>query len=75
MESGPLDMRMNTQGHRHTLVNEIPKEELAKVLRDYGGERFSRRIADAIFAARPIKTTKELSGVISDAMAVDQEIY
>ena len=69
-ESGPLDMRMNTNSKvtAHTLVNEIPKEELAKVLRDYGDERFSRRIADAIFAARPIKTTKELSGVISDAM-------
>ena len=61
-ESGPLDMRMNTNSKvtAYTLVNKMPKEELAKVLRDYGDERFSRRIADAIFAARPIKTTKEL---------------
>ena len=69
-ENGPLDMRMNINSKitAYTIVNEIPKEELAKVLRDYGDERFSRRIADAIFMARPIKTTKELSSVISNAM-------
>ena len=74
-ESGPLDMRMNTNSKvtAYTLVNKMPKEELAKVLRDYGDERFSRRIADAIFAARPIKTTKELSSVISMPCQLDQE--
>jgi 16S rRNA (cytosine1402-N4)-methyltransferase len=71
--NGPLDMRMNTStGLTATeWLQSISEVELADVLWRYGEERFSRRIAKAIIAARgSIKTTQELAQIIAASMPV-----
>ena len=67
---GPLDMRMDpTQGRSAAdLVNAASVEELARILRDYGEERFAGRIARAIVAARPIETTGALAEIVRRAI-------
>jgi 16S rRNA (cytosine1402-N4)-methyltransferase len=50
------------------LVNEWPQDELAGVIFRYGEERNARRIARAIVAARPLRSTHELAGVIGRAV-------
>lgn len=71
-QDGPLDMRMSAQGpSAEELVNTASEQELAKILWEYGEERYSRRIAQAIVAARlqrPITTTFELVDVIKSAL-------
>lgn len=62
----PLDMRFSrhnplTAAH---LVNNLPPEDLAKILFLYGEERFARQIARAIVASRPILTTTQLANVV-----------
>ena len=53
---GPLDMRMDRRRRARppTSSTAPPPSELAETLRRYGDERFARRIAHAIVAARPI---------------------
>jgi 16S rRNA (cytosine1402-N4)-methyltransferase len=69
---GPLDMRMGHDGPTAgDVVNSYPEEEIARVLRDYGEERFARRIAGAIARARgrkPLETTTELAAVVASAV-------
>ncbi len=67
---GPLDMRMDpTSGPTAAdIVNSVDESELADLLRRYGDERHARRIARAIVANRPLRTTVELADVVSDAM-------
>lgn len=67
---GPLDMRMDpTQGRSAAdLINEVGAGELARILRNYGEERFAIRIARAIVNARPIETTGELAEVVRRAI-------
>jgi 16S rRNA (cytosine1402-N4)-methyltransferase len=69
IKDGPLDMRFDPgQGPTAAeLVNTLPIEEIARILYRYGEERQSRRIAQAIVAARPLETTRELAGVIAKA--------
>jgi len=69
---GPLDMRMdNTRGETAAeWISSASLEEITGVLRDYGEERFARRIATAIVAARSesaITTTGRLAQVVSEA--------
>lgn len=64
-----LDMRMDTTKpfSAYNLVNEYSEEELTRVIRDYGEEKFARSIARHIVKARtlkPIETTKELEDII-----------
>jgi len=71
--SGRLDMRMNQDAGitAYDIVNTYPAEQLADILYTFGEERFSRRIAKAIVAARlhaPIETTLQLSSIIEKAM-------
>jgi 16S rRNA (cytosine1402-N4)-methyltransferase len=68
-----LDMRMDTSSTQtaHDLVNTLDKDELQRILKYYGEERFARSIAVAIERARsfkPIETTRELAQIISDAV-------
>ncbi len=66
----PLDMRFDPR-HGITaaeLVNELPEERLAALLREYGEERHARRIARAIVAARPVRTTGRLAEVVARAV-------
>lgn len=72
LRDGPLDMRMDT-GSGETAaqwLSAASEAEIAQVLREYGEERFARRIAAAIIAARataPLSTTGELARVVSEA--------
>ncbi|MEY2553330.1 MAG: rRNA (cytosine1402-N4)-methyltransferase [Ilumatobacteraceae bacterium] len=65
-----LDMRMDRDQawSAADVVNGYPEEELARVLQQYGDERFARRIAKAVAAARPIETTTELAAVVVSAI-------
>ena len=69
----PLDMRMDTSGTftARILVNSWPKEQLERVFREYGEERYAERIAHRIVASRetaPVETTLELVELIKKAM-------
>ena len=65
-----LDMRMDRSQpwSAADVVNGYPAEQLARVLQQYGDERFARRIATAIAASRPIETTTELAAVVVAAI-------
>jgi len=67
---GPIDMRMDDQQQwsAHDVVNGYERNELARVIRTHGDERFANRIADAIVAARPIESTTELAEVVTTAI-------
>jgi 16S rRNA (cytosine1402-N4)-methyltransferase len=72
-QDAPLDMRMDRTKDRTAadIVNGYPAVELARVLRDYGEERFARRIADAVVRERsraPIASTLRLSAIVKDAI-------
>jgi 16S rRNA (cytosine1402-N4)-methyltransferase len=71
-QDGPLDMRMGGEGRSAAdLVNELPEEELANVIFEFGGEHRSRRVARAIVRARersPIETTDALARVVAGAL-------
>lgn len=68
--SGPLDMRMDTTSpwSASDVVNGYDVDDLARVIRRYGDERFASRIARAIVAARPIETTAELAAIVTEAI-------
>ena len=73
MADAPLDMRMNSEDSltAHEVVNTWPKEELRRILYEYGEERYAPQIAAAIErrrAVKPIETTLELVDVIRSAM-------
>ena len=70
MEAGPLDMRFNQEKGPTAadLVNNLSEEALAEIIWEFGDERYSRRIARAIVAARPITTTQDLASVIKAAV-------
>lgn len=67
---GPLDMRMDTDApwSADDVVNGYAEDDLARVIRQYGDERFAKRIATAIVAARPIETTTRLAEVVTTAI-------
>lgn len=69
----PLDMRMDQSRGRTAadVVNTYPAERLARVLREYGEERFARRIADALVRERarePLTSTGRLAEVVRSAI-------
>jgi 16S rRNA (cytosine1402-N4)-methyltransferase len=69
----PLDMRMDQSAEltAEEVVNRYPAGELARVLRDYGEERFARRIADAVVRERsrsPVTSTARLSEIVRDSI-------
>lgn len=69
-EDGPLDMRMDAQNALSAaiVVNDYDVADLTKILFEYGEERFSRKIADAIINRRPINTTSELKIAVEAAV-------
>ncbi|MCC9294009.1 16S rRNA (cytosine(1402)-N(4))-methyltransferase RsmH [Clostridium sp. WLY-B-L2] len=73
MKDAPLDMRMNRDSSlsAYEVVNGYEREELYRVLKDYGEEKFANRIADFIVREReknPINTTLELVDIIKRAV-------
>ena len=72
-QDAPLDMRMDqTDGlTAETIVNEYPVAELARILREYGEERFAPRVAAAIDRARrqaPLRSSAQLAELVRDAI-------
>ncbi len=67
---GPLDMRMDQRGQLRAadVVNEYNESELSQLIAQNADERFARRIAKAIVAARPISGTTHLAEVIVAAI-------
>ena len=73
MADAPLDMRMDVSQSKTAadVVNGYGEDRLFEVIRDYGEEKFSKRIAERIVtrrAERPIETTGELVDVIREAI-------
>lgn len=72
-EDVPLDMRMDQRGSRtaRDIVNEYSEQELFRVIRDYGEDKFAKNIAKHIVAARqqaPITTTGQLTQIIRESI-------
>ncbi|MEP6389334.1 MAG: 16S rRNA (cytosine(1402)-N(4))-methyltransferase RsmH [Halioglobus sp.] len=72
LNDGPLDMRMDTSSGATAAqwIAGASAEEIAGVLKEYGEERFAKRIARAIVKAQsdePIETTARLATVVSEA--------
>ena len=75
LRDGPLDMRMDaSQGPTASeWLDAVGENELTHVLQTYGEERFARRIARAILAARPVRTTRQLATLIEKAVPVREK--
>lgn len=72
LRDGPLDMRMDPSKGQDAAswINSASEKEIAKVLREYGEEKFYQRIAAAIVHARefaPIETTLALANIVAKA--------
>ncbi len=72
MRDGPLDMRMNQSQSPSAaeFVNEASVEEMTRVFKVYGEERYAKRIANAIVRSReekPFERTLELAEVVKAA--------
>ncbi|MBQ1941830.1 MAG: 16S rRNA (cytosine(1402)-N(4))-methyltransferase RsmH [Anaerovibrio sp.] len=73
MQDAPLDMRMNQQAQfsAYDVVNTYSLEELNRIFKEYGEERWSKRIAEFIIDARsekPVETTGQLVDIIKKAV-------
>ncbi len=68
-QDAPLDMRMDTSRGLTAAqwLNTAEQAEIARVLKEFGEERFARRIAAAIVAHRPVATTTELAELVRAA--------
>lgn len=74
----PLDMRYNLADalKAENIINEYSEKEIEKLLRDYGEEKFSKRIAKKIVEERKrewIKTTSQLGEIIKKAVPKDYD--
>lgn len=71
-EEAPLDMRMSQSGPTAgDLVNNMERQQLADILREYGEEPYAWQVAGKIVQARqtaPIQTTSALADIIASAM-------
>lgn len=75
MHDGPLDMRMDDSAGASAadFVARAPEQEIARVIREYGEDRFAKRIARAIVAARraaPIVRTLQLAQIVAQSIPV-----
>ena len=73
MRAGPLDMRMDTSREPTAAqwLQDADEAQIEQVLREFGEERYARRIAAAVVARRaqaPIATTDDLVDVVRGAM-------
>ncbi|OOM09240.1 16S rRNA (cytosine(1402)-N(4))-methyltransferase RsmH [Clostridium saccharobutylicum] len=73
MQDAPLDMRMNRDNDfsAYDIVNNYTEEDIYRIIKDYGEERFAKRIANFIVNRRgekPIETTFELVDIIKAAI-------
>jgi len=73
LKDEPLDMRYDQSNDlpAREIINHWQKNEIEKILKEYGQEPWARKISEAIVSFRKVKTiltTKELLGVISTAI-------
>lgn len=73
MHDAPLDMRMNqdVSYNAYEVVNSMSEEDLYRIIKEYGEERWAKRVAQFIVQERiekPIETTYELVEVIKKAI-------
>lgn len=73
MQDAPLDMRMNRENSlsAYEVINSYSEEDLFRIIKDYGEEKFAKRIADFIINKRKeknIESTLELVDVIRAAI-------
>lgn len=73
MNDAPLDMRMNRENNisAYEIVNNYEEADLYRIIKDYGEEKFAKRIASFIVKGReekPIRTTFELVEIIKSAI-------
>lgn len=73
MQDAPLDMRMNRENplSAYEIVNNYSEEEIFRIIKEYGEEKFAKRIAGFIVKAReekPVETTLELVDIIKAAI-------
>lgn len=78
MSDGPLDMRMNNVAGQSAAdwLQSASAEDIALVLKEYGEERFARRIAQAIVeqrAVEPLVRTRQLAALIEKAVPVREK--
>lgn len=71
-QDGPLDMRMDTSQGQNAAdwINIAPQKEIQDILKRFGEEKYSRRIAEKIIESRqlkPITRTKELVDIITQS--------
>ncbi len=66
LKNEPLDMRYSLSNEltAEKIVNNYSLKEIEKIIKEYGEERFAKRIAKAIVENRPIKTTFQLRDII-----------
>lgn len=72
MRDGPLDMRMDTSKGLSAAewIASADEQEIARVIKEYGEERFARRMASAVVTERaktPITRTVQLAGILAAA--------
>ena len=74
INDGPLDMRMGkSEKNAFDIINNYEEKNLAKIIYEYGEERFSRKIAKEIVKNRKIKfisNTTELSEIIKKCFPI-----
>lgn len=73
LADAPLSMKMDATSSfsAYDVVNGYDKEELCRILWEYGEEKFAKRIADGIVRARekaPVESTLQLAAIIKDAL-------
>lgn len=73
MHDAPMDMRMNEDDAftAYKVVNEYSEQELARIIKEYGEEKWASRIAKFIVSERklkPVETTGELVEIIKKAI-------
>ncbi|MCL4479620.1 MAG: 16S rRNA (cytosine(1402)-N(4))-methyltransferase RsmH [Deltaproteobacteria bacterium] len=73
IKDGPLDMRFDRSSDltAYDVVNRFTQEKLAKIIKEYGEEKYFYKIAKAIVIARqkrPIQNTLTLSAIISNVV-------
>jgi 16S rRNA (cytosine1402-N4)-methyltransferase len=65
-DSDKLDMRMNPnqETSAYEVVNFYPRDEIERILRDYGEVRNYKKVANAIISNRTIKSNRELADIL-----------
>ncbi|MGI6367865.1 MAG: 16S rRNA (cytosine(1402)-N(4))-methyltransferase RsmH [Anaerolineae bacterium] len=76
-EAGPLDMRMDPTGAltADAVVNDWSEEDLARVIAEYGEERYARRVARFIVRERPVADTAHLAAIVARAVRTSGTIH